>query len=155
MPKIQKLRQPKQVGFHPYDQNGESEESMKHLNKTQKKRAEKQLQVQRKLGLVAPEFKNKFIIKSSNKPALVEEDEEDDEEDVPNKEETIPQITNNQNHNQTNSGAISNKAKKQIAIKESLRMKEIQSDPLFQSNPIEAVNQHIQKMLAQSQANKK
>lgn len=159
------------------DAQGANNDNGKLLSRGQRKRQERKEKVMQKLGLKQPQLKNSNTAGNNNEQAttsiqstsqqlprhqtlertqaillstLNEMQEEqtnmdqDEEEDSRLAREQFLALA-------TSSAAIStNKLKKEVAIRESTRIKQIQQHPSFQENPINAIQQHLQQLVGKT-----
>ncbi len=142
------------------------------LSRGQKKRQERKDKVMQKLGLKQPQLKNQppsanNNTNQTNKPQPSQSQQQSLEKAQAillstldeMQEESMDTEAVEERHAReqaflalaTSSAAIStNKLKKEVAIRESNRIKQVQKHPSFQENPINAIQQHLQQMVGKS-----
>lgn len=109
----------------------------KSLSKGQKKRAAKRHHVMQKLGIVPPS--------SVSSEAMIDPFLSCLESDV-----LSSNVAGDADHvikSAATSILKSNKMKKSVAVREAARMKLVQQHPMFQADPLQAVNMHLQQMM--------
>jgi hypothetical protein len=162
MPKVQKVRK-HALAHNPYktsDANSTVNNIQIHeevkpasdkvLSKGQKRRQEKKSKIMTKIGLISPVFQSTKMKKREEQNALFSELETNLKHSLVAPENPNDGVIKAA----ADTGMRTNKMKKAVAIRESARMKLVQEHPSFVSDPIAAVNLHLQQMLSNKLAAK-
>lgn len=130
------------------------------LSRGQRKRLQRKEKVMIKIGLLQPNLKTAATHtadKTGDKSKKTTKAASTTDIPASSFAFTLQEMTTNNeeyqqhdnHHALPNTIITSNKLKKEVAIRESNRIKAVQAHPVFQENPIAAIHQHLQQLLAQ------